>query len=156
MKDYVLKNKAVGWESGQVVGRLFFSSYPKAMVSAYKNNYIELTTPSDKPYYIVFNTESERDEELKLIQYHLDPNLKTSVAQGAITMFNEVTADAKAFIKTNKSTIYMIAVLIIADHLLFNGAYRMKLKEMMEKLVGKVSSDLDKGLALAPAPQSKV
>ena len=58
-------------------------------------------------------------------------------------MVTEVLKDTKQFIREHKATIYWVAVLLIADHFLFNGAFKEKLKNIMNSLVGKVESKLN-------------
>lgn len=58
-------------------------------------------------------------------------------------MLTEITRDAKTFVREHKSTIYVIAVLLLADHFMFNGAFKAKLKSMMEKIVGQVEDKLN-------------
>ncbi len=66
----------------------------------------------------------------------------TNVKKQETNMITEVAKDLKQFIKDHKSTIYVIAALLLADHFMFNGAFKEKLKGIMSNLVGKVESKL--------------
>lgn len=55
-----------------------------------------------------------------------------------ISMLKEVSNDVKLFIREHKSMIYWILVLLTIDHFFFHGSFKEKLKEIMNKLVGKV------------------
>jgi hypothetical protein len=58
-------------------------------------------------------------------------------------MVTEVAQDLKKFIREHKSTIYIIAMLLIVDHFMFNGAMKEKLKSLVQNLVGKVEAKLN-------------
>lgn len=60
------------------------------------------------------------------------------------SMLKTLSSDITGFIKDHKSTIYVVALLILVDHFLFQGAFRERLHNMMSKLVGKVEAQLDK------------
>jgi hypothetical protein len=67
---------------------------------------------------------------------NLKPNPKEE------NMVTEVMSDTKKFLKDHKSIIYWVAILLVADHVLFNGAFKEKLKNIMSQLVGKVEDKL--------------
>lgn len=58
-------------------------------------------------------------------------------------MVTEVVKDTKQFIRDHKATIYWVAILLLADHFLFNGVFKEKLKNIMHNLVGKVEAKLN-------------
>lgn len=60
------------------------------------------------------------------------------------SMFGTISQDLKKFIVEHKSTIYVLAVLILADHLLFQGQFRDRLHKMMNTLLGKVENMIEK------------
>jgi hypothetical protein len=51
---------------------------------------------------------------------------------------------AKEYLKENKSIIMTIAVVLIVDHLVFGGAFREKVKALVNGLLDKAQTDLDK------------
>jgi hypothetical protein len=51
---------------------------------------------------------------------------------------------AKEYLKENKSIIMTIAVVLIVDHLVFGGAFREKVKSLVNGLLDKAQTDLDK------------
>lgn len=77
----------------------------------------------------------------------LDDENKTKVwfneIKGVTNMFTQMGADFKTFIAEHKATIYWIALLFLADHFLFNGAFRVRLQEIMNKLLGKVEAHVE-------------
>jgi hypothetical protein len=75
---------------------------------------------------------------------------------GVYDMFKVIGADMKAFIADNKSAIYMIAVMFLADHILFQGAFRERLHGIMNKLLGKVEAQIDGNKPVALIPEKKV
>lgn len=60
------------------------------------------------------------------------------------SMLGTISQDLKKFIVEHKSTIYVLAVLILADHLLFQGQFRERLHKMMSTLLGKVETMIEK------------
>lgn len=58
-------------------------------------------------------------------------------------MLTEIAGDMKKFVKDHKSVIYWVAVLLLVDHVFFQGAFKEKLKTMMGKLVGRVEEKLN-------------
>lgn len=80
---------------------------------------------------------------------HLDPTklvppnkISDKSTKKGTNMFSEVAQDMKVFVKEHKSLIYWVAVLFIFDHFFFQGAFKSKLKNIMDNLVGKVESKL--------------
>jgi hypothetical protein len=55
----------------------------------------------------------------------------------------ELLGDFKGFIKEHKSLLYWVAIAVLADHFLFNGAFREKLKGLMGNLVGKLEKKVE-------------
>ncbi len=60
------------------------------------------------------------------------------------SMFKSISQDLKKFVIDHKSTIYVLAVLVLVDHFLFQGAFRERLHGLMNKMLGKVEAMLDK------------
>jgi len=58
-------------------------------------------------------------------------------------MFGEFKADIRSFIKEHKSIIYWIVLLYVADKFLFEGKFKVKINEILHRLVGKMDSKLD-------------
>ncbi len=56
------------------------------------------------------------------------------------TMLGTISSDLKKFIVEHKSTIYVVAVLILLDHFLFQGSFRDRLHGLMNKMLGKVEA----------------
>lgn len=60
-----------------------------------------------------------------------------------VNMITEVVKDLKQFVRDHKSTVYVIAILLIVDHFMFNGAMKEKLQSLMQNLIGKVEAKLN-------------
>ena len=108
--------------------------------------YPQYQAPSDPPYTYA----PDRDGFINNRTGEFIPSTSTTKS-GILTpnkpeetnMVKEVVQDLKSFIKDHKSTIYLIAVLLIVDHFVFNGSMKEKLKSMMQNLVGKVENKLN-------------
>ncbi len=57
----------------------------------------------------------------------------------------ELLTDAKTFVKEHKSVFYWVAIVALADHFVFKGAFREKLKEVVNKLIGKLEKQVEGG-----------
>lgn len=60
------------------------------------------------------------------------------------SMFKEIRTDVQVFIKEHKSVIYWTLLLYIVDYYCFDGALKGRLQKIVQNLVGKVESKLDK------------
>lgn len=49
----------------------------------------------------------------------------------------------KDYLKEHKSILMTIGVVLLVDHLVFDGAFREKVKEIINKMLGKVEKQLD-------------
>lgn len=49
----------------------------------------------------------------------------------------------KEYVKEHKSIIMTIAVVLIVDHLVFNGAFREKVKSLVDGLLNKATKQLE-------------
>lgn len=58
-------------------------------------------------------------------------------------VLKEIGSDVKTFVKDNRQVIYTMAFVLLVDHLVFGGAFRDKLKELVNKLIGKVEKQLE-------------
>lgn len=65
--------------------------------------------------------------------------------EGKKSMFKEISTDVKGFIVEHRSIIYFVAVALIVDHFVFNGAFKTRLSAMAEKIVGKVEEKISNG-----------
>lgn len=72
-----------------------------------------------------------------------NPNLKQDAKQKGVSMFGQVQTDLKKFILEHKSTIYVVASLLLVDHFFFEGKFRHRLHDMMNKLLNKVEHKID-------------
>lgn len=95
--------------------------------------------------------------------YYLDGAQEFGYYAGSLDAYNEgvypmlktIGSDMKSFIAEHKSAIYWIAVMFLLDHVLFQGAFRERLHGLMNKLLGKVESQIDgKTVSLVP-PEAK-
>lgn len=100
--------------------------------------------------WIYFATKNDSKElgfsyakDLSKLPYDLDRFKKIFKNEGEVNMFKQVGSDLKAFIAEHKSVIYWLAVLFLADHFFFQGAFRERLNGIMNKMLGKVESQLD-------------
>lgn len=57
-------------------------------------------------------------------------------------MLNEVKNDVKGFVSENRSTIYTILLVAIVDHFVFGGAFRDRLKGLVDKFLGKAEAKI--------------
>lgn len=71
----------------------------------------------------------------------IEPSKQTKKGENMIT---EIAKDAKAFIKEHKSLLYWVATLFVVDHFFFHGAFKEKLRDIMQKLVGKAEDKINK------------
>ncbi len=53
-------------------------------------------------------------------------------------MFSEIKDTAQKFLQENRMLIAWIAVLFLADHFFFDGKFRQRLNDIVEKLIGSV------------------
>lgn len=58
------------------------------------------------------------------------------------TFMKDIFTDIKGFIKTNNTIIYWIALIFLADHFFFNGAFRERLRSLVNSLIGKVEEQV--------------
>jgi len=75
--------------------------------------------------------------------------------RGDLPMLKTVGSDMKAFIAEHKSAIYWIALMFLADHILFQGAFRERLHGLMNKLLGKVEAQIEGKAPVALVPEQK-
>lgn len=75
--------------------------------------------------------------------------------EGVYPMLKTIGSDMKAFIAEHKSAIYMIAVMFLLDHILFQGAFRERLHGLMNKFLGKVESQIDGKNPVTLVPEVK-
>ena len=59
------------------------------------------------------------------------------------TMFKEIANDTKDFVKENRVIIYWVAVLFLADHFFFKGAFKDRLHAMVQKMLGKMETHIE-------------
>lgn len=59
------------------------------------------------------------------------------------TMFQEVVADVKTFVREHRGIIYFVAIALLMDHFVFQGIFKDRLKTMAGKIVGKIEAKLD-------------
>lgn len=83
-------------------------------------------------YAVVFNiTDKTRQRltyETNLLTHYKEPNMMESV---------------KEYLKEHKSIIITIAVALVVDHLVFGGAFREKVKSLVDGLLNKAQKQLD-------------
>jgi hypothetical protein len=101
-----------------------------------KRQWVKLDTPGDSGFW---------SSEVDLI-----------TNKGAYNMLKTMGSDLKGFIAEHKSVIYMIAVLFLADHILFQGAFRERLHGLMNKVLGKVEAQIDGKAPVTLVPEQKV
>ena len=56
---------------------------------------------------------------------------------------NDIMKDIKGFVSENRQIIYWMALIFLADHFFFNGAFRERLKGLAEKMLGKVEKQIE-------------
>lgn len=61
-----------------------------------------------------------------------------SSMKGNKNMLTDIIADLKGYMRTNKDLIYTVLFLIVLDHVIFDGAFRERLKALVEGLLKKV------------------
>lgn len=59
------------------------------------------------------------------------------------SFMKELITDAKGFMKEHKSLFYWIALIALADHFIFEGTFREKLKAIVQKMIGKLEAKVD-------------
>lgn len=60
------------------------------------------------------------------------------------SMLQEVKNDMKNMVKEHKSIIYWTVMLYLVDRFIFEGRFKAKLQEIVQRLIGKVESELDR------------
>lgn len=78
------------------------------------------------------------------------------ITNEGVNMLKALGSDLKGFVVEHKSAIYMIAVLFLADHIFFQGAFRERLHGLMNKMLGKVEAQIDGKAPVALVPEAKV
>ena len=63
---------------------------------------------------------------------------KPTQSKGERTMMNQV----KSYFESNKDTYITLAVVILIDHFIFDGAFREKTKDLVDRLLTKTSKKL--------------
>lgn len=58
-------------------------------------------------------------------------------------MFNTIKNTFNQFLEENKMIIVWIAVLILADHFLLKGKYRVELQNIVQKIISKIEKKLE-------------
>lgn len=76
----------------------------------------------------------------KSIPIVISSDLKPKKKEGYM---KELITDAKGFIKEHKSLFYWIALIALADHFIFEGTFRDKLKSIVQKMIGKLEAKVD-------------
>lgn len=61
-----------------------------------------------------------------------------------LTKEKSMLDSVKEYLKENKQIIMTIAVVLIVDHLVFGGAFREKVKSLVDGLLSKAQKQLDK------------
>lgn len=110
------------------------------------------TTPaSSNPKCIYFKRHDEAMDALK----ELNRLTGATTLPGKVTsMFKSVSEDAVAFVKEHKDTIYIVGAIALLDQLLFGGAFRTRIKALVENLLSKVEAKL-KGADAASTTETK-
>lgn len=60
------------------------------------------------------------------------------------TKGNTMKESFSKFLKDNSSILYTVAVVLVVDHLAFGGAFREKIKSLVEGLLNNAQKQLDK------------
>lgn len=63
---------------------------------------------------------------------------------GESKLIKEPLNDLKQFVQEHKNTIYIISFALLLDHFVFNGAFRARLKSMVDSMLSKVEKSLKK------------
>ena len=79
------------------------------------------------------NNRSAADKGLELFQSYM---------KGKPSMVSDVMKDVSGFVKDNRNVIYWMAVAFLADHFFFGGAFRERLKACVDKMIGKVETQI--------------
>lgn len=80
------------------------------------------------------------NDRKNLAYYHLSSFKlsNTNKTKGENTM-----EKLKSFLEKNSDTFFTIGIIIILDHLFFDGAFREKIKDMIDKLINKTNKNLE-------------
>lgn len=98
------------------------------------------------PYYdYLLQQAAKSSSPVDLRSYScINPVSQTIVPKKAeVPMLTNILTDAKKFVVEHKSTVYCVAVMLLIDHLVFNGSFRTRLQSIMSKLIDKVEKKLD-------------
>lgn len=59
-------------------------------------------------------------------------------------IMKEALGEVKAFLKDNRQLVGTVVLVLVLDHLVFGGALRERLKDIVNKMLGKVEKSLEK------------
>lgn len=107
----------------------------------------------DKPYIGIITgiygdqysyriTEKNTLQESHMTFEHSRVDLETVLIKEK-NMVKELVTDVREFVKDNRSVVYTIAIIVLADQFLFKGAFRERLKAIVEKLLCKAEAKVD-------------
>lgn len=83
---------------------------------------------------IVYSSENDRDADFEVLKAAF-LSQPASNKVGATHMISEVTTDLKGYIKANKDLIYTVLFVLIADHFFFNGAFRERVRSLVDRFL---------------------
>lgn len=61
-------------------------------------------------------------------------------------LIKESVKDVKGFIKENRAVIYWVSLILLADHFIFKGQFKKKLKSTFNALIDRVNASITKDL----------
>jgi hypothetical protein len=95
--------------------------------------------------YLNFGTIEEKNEAMELIRQSTQKSPDKSLPEKKDTnMLKELVQDVRSFVNEHRSTFYMLGVILLVDHFVFNGSFRERLKSLVEKMLMKVEDKINK------------
>lgn len=96
---------------------------------------------SDKTSYS-YEKEKDRDMDYNRIKEYIE-NEKKGTRLECINQGGTMLDSLKSYFNKNQETFYTIGLIILIDHFVFNGAFRDKIKQLVDKLINKTEKQLE-------------
>ena len=106
------------------------------------SNKVTITKKSGEETYLCYDNETQRDEDYEKLVNALSELKGGPVSDSNTNPLKTVIGDVKGFVKEHRSTLYIIAIVFLVDHLVFEGAFRGRLKGLVDKLLNKAESSI--------------
>lgn len=113
------------WRNGKLVGRVWCYG--------------------DKNHIWTDGDDTYNSEEAAVLDVEMKGNSKIAniLTERKGFMLSEIGTDLKGFIRENRNIIFWLAFAFLIDHFFFQGAFRERLHNAVNKLIGKVEKQIE-------------